>query len=317
MQTTTGSLIPSNHWVVTKREEKGTIMKTDVFIKLFSNHLGQEEMKADIDRGFRMFSDFETQFSRFKAESELSHFNEGTGGVVSSDFFSLLEECSRFYTLTEGIFDPSVLPTLEKIGYKGSNLTKEFTQGGSFHQLVFDGINKVIQKPKDVYIDVGGIGKGYIVDKVANELSKKYVNGIVDAGGDMRLFGGDREQNLDTFAIDIENPFDKTKTLSMVLLSNCAIATSGTNRRKWDYAGQTYHHIIDPSREMSAETGVVQVTVIAPYAAEADVFAKTLLILGLERGMVFAREKNIPALFVTEDKKIIRNSLFQNYEWKT
>lgn len=316
MPTETESSTRLSRWAATKREEKGTIMKTDVFIKLFSDHYDQEEMRADIDRGFQMFHDFEARFSRFNAESELSRFNAGTGGEVSLEFFSLLEACSRYYTLTEGIFDPSILPVLEKIGYTGSKLSQELSSEGSFGQLVFDEASQTIRKPKDVYIDVGGIGKGYIVDKVADELSKKYANGIVDAGGDMRSFGGDCDQDLDTFAIDVENPFDTTKTLTLVLLSNGAIATSGTNRRRFVQAGHTFHHIIDPARKTSAETGVVQVTVVALRAVEADVMAKTLLILGLERGLEFARVKQIPALFVTEDKKITRNQLFQNYEWK-
>jgi len=60
----------------------------------------------------------------------------------------------------------------------------------------------------------------------------------------------------------------------------------------------------------------VQATVIAKRAVDADVFAKTLLILGLERGQRFAEERNIPALFVTDQQQIIRNALFQKYEWK-
>ena len=206
---------------------------------------------------------------------------------------------------------------MEKIGYKGSHLPAVSEAKGLFSQLIFDKEKKTIQKPKDLFIDLGGIGKGYIVDKVADELSKKYRNGIVDAGGDMRVFGGDKEQNLDSFAIDVENSFDMMKTLTTIMLSDCSVATSGINRRQWHYEGEDHHHIIDPAREGSARTNVVQVTVIASRTIEADVFAKTLLILGLENGLAFAEEKNIPALFVSKDKKVISNPLFQKYEWKT
>jgi len=98
--------------------------------------------------------------------------------------------------------------------------------------LIFNEAERSVRKPRDVAIDLGGIGKGYIVDQVADELSKKYAHGIVDAGGDMRIMGKNREQNLDYWAIDVENPFDATRALAVLLLSECAVATSGTNRRK-------------------------------------------------------------------------------------
>ncbi|MFZ2187194.1 MAG: FAD:protein FMN transferase [Candidatus Moraniibacteriota bacterium] len=293
-------------------------MKTDVFIKLFSNQYPEAEMKNDIARGFRMFHDFVAQFSRFEEQSELSRFNAGEGGAVSAELFFLLRECARFYALTEGIFDPSVLPILEKIGYRGSGSSGApvMTRTGLFTQLIFDETHQSIRKPKDLLIDLGGIGKGYIVDKVADELSKKYAHGIVDAGGDMRIFGGDKGQSLDYFVIDTENPFDKAEMLTTLLLSDCAVATSGINRRQWRHGGRTYHHIIDPLRKTSAATGIVQVTAIAPRAIEADVLAKTFLILGLPRGLQFAEANHIPALFVDTERRVTRNPLFQKYEWK-
>ena len=293
-------------------------MKTDVFIRLLSDVHEKEEIASDIARAFQMFRAFVRRFSRFEKESELSRFNASEGGKVSAEFFFLLKECSRFCRATEGVFDPGILPVLEKIGYGGQAIGIGGKPAGKllFEQLIFNEAERSVRKPRDVAIDLGGIGKGYIVDQVADELSKKYAHGIVDAGGDMRIMGKNREQNLDYWAIDVENPFDATRALAVLLLSECAVATSGTNRRKWRYQGQEYHHLIDPRRETSAETGVVQATVIAKRAVDADVFAKTLLILGLERGQRFAEERNIPALFVTDQQQIIRNALFQKYEWK-
>jgi thiamine biosynthesis lipoprotein len=99
-------------------------------------------------------------------------------------------------------------------------------------------------------------------------------------------------------------------------LTDCAVATSGTSRKHWQKEGRPYHHLIDPLSGTSAETGARQATVIAPRAIEADVFAKTLFILGLERGQAFASDNDIPALFVAENGKVISNLSFQQYEWK-
>ena len=316
MRTEMVSSTPMKRWRATEYEEKGRIMKTDVFIKLFSNQYSEKEMQGDIATAFQMFRNFEARFSRFREESELSTFNVGEGGSVSEEFFLLFKKCREFHTVTNRIFDPSILAVLEKIGYKGSRLPAISEAKGLFLQMIFDEKKKTIQKPKDLFIDLGGIGKGYIVDKVADFLFKKYTNGIVDAGGDMRVFGGDKDQHLDYFAIDVENAVTGETSSVTLVLRDCAVATSGTSRRNWWYQGERHHHIIDPLLRKSVKNGIFQVTVIATHAVEADVFAKTLLILGLEEGFLFAQEKNIPALFVGENKKITRNTLFQKYEWK-
>lgn len=303
-------------WVIVKYEEKGKIMKTDVFVEISSQGHTKEEMVEDISFVFQMFRDFEARFSRFKETSELTLFNNSAGGEVSKEFFSLLQKCVFFHKETGGIFDPSILPVLDNLGYKGSKVGETKKMSDVFSELVFDEKHTSVSKPKDVFIDLGGIGKGYIVDKASQFLSKKYTNGIVDAGGDIMTFGGDKSQNLDAFAIDIENPFDEQKTLAMVMLSEMAIATSGLSRRHWMHAGKEEYHIIDPATRASVASGLVQVSVILPNATMADVFAKTLLISGLDAGLRFSEEKQIPALFVGEDKKITRNSFFKQYEWK-
>lgn len=318
MKTGTASSIRTNLWKSAEYEEQGTIMKTDIFIKLVSDAHTEEEMILDIRESFRTFRAFADRFTRFDEQSELSRFNASRGGKVSPELFLLLRECRRFYELTEGVFDPSILPVLIRIGYEGGSdiQSPASEQRDSFGQLIFDEAGCIVRKPENVLIDLGGIGKGYIVDRVADELSKKYANGIVDAGGDMRIFGSDRERNLEHWVIDVENPLDASQSLVTLLLTDCAVATSGTSRKHWQKEGQAYHHLIDPLYGTSAETGITQVTVIALRATEADVFAKMLFILGPERGQAFASEKNIPALFVTEDKKVIRNPLFEKYEWK-
>lgn len=293
-------------------------MKTDVFIKLVSDKHTREEMAADIRQGFRAFRAFADRFTRFDPESELSRFNASEGGAVSPELFVLLRECARFHAVTGGVFDPSVLPALERLGYGGEKrvLVRTSPRLYPFRQLVFDEERRSVRKPKDLLIDLGGIGKGYIVDSVADELSKKYADGIVDAGGDMRIFGGDREQGLGHWAIDVEHPFAVSRSLATLLLSDCAVATSGISRKHWQKEGQRHHHLIDPSSSTSAKTGMNQVTVIASRAIAADVFAKTIFILGPGRGQVFASQHDIPALLVTGDGAVIRDPLFQQYEWK-
>lgn len=165
------SLTPMSLWRSVEHEEKGEIMKTDVFIKLVSDRHTSAEMEADIRDGFRMFREFAARFTRFEPESELSHFNVSEGGAVSPELFSLLKECARFYKFTDGVFDPSILPILETIGYVGVRNIKTTRKRYTFNELVFDEKTKTARKPLGLSLDLGGIGKGYIVDKIANHLS--------------------------------------------------------------------------------------------------------------------------------------------------
>ena len=244
----------------------------------------------------------EQRFSRFLPASELSDLNRSAGNwiQVSDDLLDMLQRSLKYYADTHGIFDPSILSDLKRIGYDRS--MDEIRNNGvgsvadisnpisraAFHEIDFDLTKNRVRLPRGMEIDLGGIAKGWIVEKAA-QLLNQYVDTCgVSAGGDI-LFIGRPLDGMD-WDVYLEDPRSPTKSLAQLHLPCGAVATSSIMKRTWAQGEKTRHHLIDPRSGEPAETDWLSVTVIAPDVITAEVYAKALLIAG---------EKEIPDLFGT------------------
>jgi thiamine biosynthesis lipoprotein len=311
-------------WQSAEREVQGEIMRTDVFVKIFSDQQDALSLEKDLDRAFALFREFESRFSRFREESELSIFNRSSSAIVSVELFDLLLRSQAYVYETEGVFDPTILPALEQEGYQASFGSDRFgvpaktpSQTRSvFSDIVLNPYTRQVSKPKECRVDLGGIGKGYIVDRVAQVLRKTYTHFIVDAGGDMYIAGSDPLAGYPYSAIDIEDARYGKGNVGLLLLSNRGVATSGVNRRKWQQGQEEKSHLIDTRRQQSVASDALAVTVVAGSTERADVMAKTLCLLGWEQGKKFAQEKRIPAFFILKNGTIEANNFMQPYLWQ-
>lgn len=313
-------------WHARERELKGEIMRTDIFIKVLSETRDPDLMDADLESVFVLLRNFEARFTRFQEESELSMLNASIGPHrVSDDLWDILWRCRGYFDETGGVFDPTVLPTLEREGYAGSYGTDAFGRSESdgseeprkfsFADVVLHAETRTVTRPAGCRIDLGGIGKGYVVDRAAELLRALYADFIVDAGGDMRIAGRDRLAGYPYFAIDIEDAVRKSGSAGTLLLSDRAVATSGVNRRKWHIGGAEKSHLIDTRSGGSIEGEIMTATVVADTAERADVMAKTLCLLGQDHWRAFAEEKRIPAFIILKDGTIETNQFIQPYLW--
>jgi thiamine biosynthesis lipoprotein len=264
--------------------------------------------------GEQIFHDIETRFSRFRPDSELSRLNARAGSevAVSPEMLHLLDASIRFHRATGGVFDPAILPVLEAAGYDRS--FEQLVPDGagdarararsSIADLRIDRARSTAQAPAGVRIDVGGIGKGYAVDRAAVAL-RPLRDFLVDAGGDIAVSG--RGPEGAGWYIGVSDPRGGTD-LDLVELHGEAIATSTTANRRWQRGGRWHNHLIDPRNGTSAGNGVLSVSVIAPTAMEADVYAKTALLLGIEQGGRFLASRRLHGLFVLDDGTVIRTA---------
>lgn len=311
-------------WKKRERELKGEIMRTDVFVQVFSKTREEGLMEEDLDRAFRMFRDFESRFSRFREGNELSDLNRSSVCRVSGDLFEILSLCRKYYEETGGVFDPAVLPILEQEGYRASFGTEHFgipskekiVRRYDFSDLQMDRATLTVSKPIGCRIDLGGIGKGYAVGRVSQMLAESYRDFIVDAGGDIYVAGRNRMTRFPYFAIDIENAFRKDESAGLLLLSGQAVATSGVNRRRWQRDGQEKSHLIDVEKGGSVSGDILTVTVVDPSPVRADIMAKTLCILGRKKGMLLAQKNRLPALFLLKDGTMEVNEFMKPYVWE-
>lgn len=291
---------------------------TDIEIFLQSDKmLNLESDMAEIEK---LFSDFEQSFSRFLTNSELSRLNKAPADFqASAELVRILQIAQLYYCKTNGIFDPTILQSLEHIGYNKSfpfsafdstSGTDSFYYNHGFAKLLVNKKTGIISNPEHLKIDLGGIGKGYITDKAVNIVrAKGYENFWISAGGDMFLSGR-------TQSIGVQNPRQLNEELFdiKVIGESLAVATSGIGKRQWQKDGRTLHHLIDPRNGTSAANDLLAVTIVAKTVTEADIFAKTAFILGPEKGLDFInKQKNVEGLMIDKNLQVILSRQMGQY----
>jgi FAD:protein FMN transferase len=266
--------------------------------------------------------DFETRFSRFIQGNELDILKSQIlpEYEVSEMLADLLQEAKKFYLETNGIFDPTIIGALTAIGYDQSFEKLEPTNKASaditgiqsqhasrsrFDELRI--VGKTVSCPEKISLDLGGIGKGYILDKLEKNLFQDLQDFWISAGGDLIVKGNSEEQT--GWEIGVQNPLDPDKNIFKIKTSGekLAIATSGVISRKGRQRNFNWNHIIDPRSGLPVNNDILAVTVISSSAVQADVYAKTVLILGQEQGLDFIEQKNDSAgiIFLRENEPII------------
>ena len=142
-----------------------------------------------------------------------------------------------------------------------------------------------------VEINLGSIGKGYAVDRMAELMTEKGIGDFLLHGGNSSVLGrggADGDSGRRGWWIGLMNPLEAERRIGQVFLHNRALGTSGSGTQFFVHEGKRYGHILDPRTGQPAE-GVLSVTVAAPTAAEADALATTLYVLGVERAREYCR----------------------------
>ena len=255
----------------------------------------------------------EQRFSRFLPASELSDLNRSAGNwiQISDDLMDMLRLSLKYYTETNGIFDPTILSDLKRIGYdrsmdqiraNGASLPPSIsnpTSRPAFKEISFDPTNNRVCLPRGMEIDLGVIAKAWIVEKAA-QLLDRYVAPCcaVSAGGDI-LFIGRPTEGTD-WDVYLEDPRNPTQSLAHLHIPSGAVATSSIKKRSWSQGQKVRHHLIDPRTGESAESDWLSVTVITSNVIEAEVYAKAILIAGTQKLPDLLKDKQ-DLTFITVD----------------
>lgn len=211
------------------------------------------------------FHRLEALLSRFRPDSELSLLNAAGVLEAGPDLVRVVELALEARAETHGRFDPTVHDALVAAGYDRSFEAVAATGAASPPRACggavrIDGYR--IELDPGVRLDLGGIAKGYAVDRAA-ELLATAGPCLVNAGGDLAVRGG-------AWPVGVEH--------LTLLLERGAIATSGRDRRRWTRDGREHHHLIDPRTGAPADTPLLRATVVAASAAEAEVLAKAVFL---------------------------------------
>lgn len=253
----------------------------------------------------------EQLMSSYDEESEIWCLN--STGVIESDpeILRLIEEARRFSRLSDGAFDVTVQPLLDLYDTAFSQRGRPPTPAEietARQKVGFERIRIAagrISLPEGMKITLGGIAKGYAIDRAVSVLQERGVrHGLVNAGGDMRSLG---TKDGGPWKIALQNPRNSHDYIALLPLADRAVATSGDYEKFFD-PEKKFHHIVDPRTGYSA-TELISVTVVAPTALEADALATAVFVLGAQQGMELIEcRENVEALLVTAERAILTST---------
>ena len=229
--------------------------------------------------------------STYKPESKLSAVNANAANApvhVSTELFTLIEHALDFSQVTSGAFDITYASAGQHYDYRtGKKPDKQQLQTAlpaiNYRHIKLDSQQSTVEfLYPGVRIDLGGIAKGYAVDRSIGMLQDAGVsNALVSAGGDTRVIGKrwDRPWN-----VGIRNPRSKDSIVSMIPLEDSAISTSGDYERYFEEDGVRYHHILNPGTGKSAHE-IHSSSIIGSIATDTDALSTSVFVLGVERGL--------------------------------
>ncbi len=261
---------------------------TQAYIELWSEDAAQAtQLISDVQAEFERINQL---MSPYIASSELSILNRqaATAPVtVSAEIYQLLQQAKRISQISNGAFDVTFASVGFYYDYRArkkpdASQLQQARQYVNYQSIELLPNNKVRYSQPGVKIDLGGIAKGYAVERAIALLTK---NGIkhaqITAGGDSRLLGDKRGKE---WLVGIKHPRQEDKYAAQLPLANTAISTSGDYERYFIEEGVRYHHILDPKTGESA-SGLLSVSVLGADTTQTDALSTTLFVLGLQHGM--------------------------------
>jgi FAD:protein FMN transferase len=270
------------------------------------------------------FEEWEKTLSRFLPDSELTqlNFHSEIPVPVSETFWEVLFAALDMERESGGLVSPTLLNAMVACGYdRDFELINSNSQNAWLNSYLptkltssdisLDSASRTVYLPYGLQLDLGGIAKGWAANKAAERLA---VTGsaLVNAGGDIAI------KNITgkgmKWSVGIVDPMNEGDFLKTLFTCGGGVATSGRDYRHWMQGDLERHHIIDPRTSQPAQSDVLTATVIAPDAIEAEMAAKTALILGSRDGKSWLESRSGFAGFLVLDQgKTVQTSNFVNY----
>jgi thiamine biosynthesis lipoprotein len=265
------------------------LMGTRVSVELWAEDAAAGQVL--VERVLEQYRDIDARMSTYKDTSQISRVNALAAlqpVQVDAELFALLQRARYLSQISGGAFDISY----ESVGYLYDFRARRHPSDAEidaglgavdFEQIVLDPAAQTVAFARPgMRINLGGIAKGYAVERAAAMLRSHGVqHALLNAGGDTRVVGDRRGQ---PWIVGIRHPRTQGEVVTRLPLVDEAISTSGDYERFFEEDGRRYHHILNPLTGRPTE-GILSVTVIGPDATLTDGLSTTLFVLGADAGL--------------------------------
>ncbi len=297
-------------------------MGTNCQIILYS--MNKEEASRGANAAFLRMKQLDGIMSDYNQESELRQLcaRSGTGPVlVGEDLFKVLTRAREVSELSGGAFDVTVGPVVKlwrrarkSIQMPDKDELEAALKLVDYQAMVLDPSKKTVWlKKTGMLLDLGGIAKGYAAEESLNLLKKMGISSaLVAMGGDVAM--GDPPPNTKGWKVGIAPVLEEGDAASRyMVLSNCAVSTSGDTEQYVELGGKRYSHLVNPHTGIGLSERI-SVTIVAPHGIDSDSLTKVVSILGVAKGMELAAKlPGISCRVVTRKNDLLEVKKSENF----
>ena len=266
---------------------------------------------------------YENLLSKTIATSDVSRINNANGQTVTVDAetWEILRRAKEISAMTGGAFSVTIAPVTALWTFTGvttntipTDETRLATLPLVDDEKIVLGANYTVTLPAGMQIDLGGIAKGYIADKVAALVRDKVTAGIISLGGNVYTVG--QKPDGSRFSVGITDPQNPASPKAVIYTKDCTVVTSGTYERGFNFGGMRYHHILDPKTGWPSQSDLVSATFVMESSMTADALATACIVIGSEKALALAKEQGLDALFIQKDGTILATDGFmEKYDY--
>lgn len=266
---------------------------------------------------------YDDLLSKTKEGSDIYRINHAQGEKVEirPQTAEVIEKALEYGKLSMGCFDITIGSVNDLWDFK-TNLPalpdeaqlQQAVQTVDYSQVELSEENEkyYCRIPDGVQIDLGGIAKGYIGDRMSEYMREQGVeNALLDLGGNIVAIG---DKSGKKYHIGVRSPFQTDQAMATMDVRDTNVVTSGTYERYIEVDGERYHHILDPFTGYPAETGIASVTIISDEGATADALSTACFVMGEQDGLALVESiPNAQCIFIMEGGEIITSSGVSEY----
>ena len=267
-----------------------------------------------VDEAFDEVDRIDRLMSHYKADSPLSRINREAAQhpvAVEPELFDFIVDAMRYHRDSDGAFDITVGPLMKAWGFfRGdgrvpteNELATARRHVGGAHVLL-DPISQTISFDESgVELDLGGIAKGYAVDRVVGLLRRRHIAAALISAGGSTIYGLGAPPGAYGWKVEIQDPIDPRKVAFAIALKDRALSVAGSSEKAFEAGGVRYSHIMDP-RTGRPVPGMLSVAVLTSSGTAGDALDNAFFVLGPERSRAYLnRLHDTEAMFFLPDPR--------------